>query len=306
MLTKESGDTHCGYIAIIGRPNVGKSSLLNRILGQKISITARRPQTTRHRILGIKTLPGAQALYVDTPGLQDKEHHRLMHRYLNRAADSAIEEVDLIFFVIEAYQFTKDDEWILQRLRKCTVPIILVLNKVDRIADKKSLLPTIDQLAKKMEFAAIIPLSALKGDNVAALEKKVAELLPEGPMVYPENQVTDRSERFLAAEFIREKLTRHLGQELPYALTVFVETIEEAQNLYRIAATIYVERPGQKAIVIGKGGEGLKRIGREARLAMEQMFGRKVYLKLWVKVREGWSGDEHLLRSLGYEDGDHF
>ncbi|QBQ56398.1 GTPase Era [Nitrosococcus wardiae] len=293
--------TRCGYIAIIGRPNVGKSSLLNCILGQKISITARRPQTTRHRILGIKTSPAAQAIYVDTPGLQDKER-RLMNRYLNRAADSAIEEVDLILFVVESYRFTEEDEWILQRLRRCGVPIVLVLNKVDRVADKKSLLPIMDQLSKKMEFAAIIPVSAWKGDNVAMLEKKVAELLPEGVMVYPEDQVTDRSERFLAAELIREKLTRHLGQELPYALTVFVESIEEEKNLYRIAATIYVERPGQKAIVIGKKGEGLKRIGYEARLDMERMFGCKVYLELWVKVREGWSDNEHLLRSWGYEN----
>jgi GTP-binding protein Era len=271
MLTKDSEGIRCGYIALIGRPNVGKSSLINCILGQKISITAHRPQTTRYRILGIKTLSAAQAIYVDTPGLQDKER-RLMNRYLNRAADSAIEEVDLILFIIEAYQFTQDDEWILQRLRKRAAPVVLVLNKVDRVTDKKSLLPVIDQLSKKMEFAAIIPISAWKGDNVAALEKKVTELLPERPMAYPENQVTDRSERFLAAELIREKLTRYLGQELPYALTVFVESIEEEKNLYRIAATIYVERPGQKAIVIGKKGEGLKRIGREARLAMERMF----------------------------------
>lgn len=297
MLTQGA---RCGYVAIIGRPNVGKSSLLNCILGQKISITARRPQTTRHRILGIKTSPDAQAIYVDTPGLQDKER-RLMNRYLNRAADSAIEEVDLILFVVEAYRFTEEDEWILQRLRRRGVPIVLVLNKVDRVADKKTLLPIMEQLSKKMEFAAIVPVSAWKGDNVAVLEKKVAGLLPEGPMIYPEDQVTDRSERFLAAELIREKLTRHLGQELPYALTVFVESIEEEKNLYRIAATIYVERPGQKAIVIGKKGEGLKRIGYEARLDMERMFGGKVYLELWVKVREGWSDNEHLLRSWGYD-----
>jgi GTP-binding protein Era len=298
-LTKEGENIRCGYVALIGRPNVGKSSLLNRILGQKVSITAHRPQTTRHRILGIKTLLGAQVLYVDTPGLQDKEY-RLMNRHLNRATDSAIEEVDLILFVIEAYQFTKDDESILQRLGKRPIPIVLVLNKVDQITDKKSLLPVIDQLSIKMEFAAIIPISAWKGDNISALEKKVTELLPEGPMVYPEDQVTDRSERFLAAGFIREKLTRHLGQELPYALTVIVESLEEEENLYRIAATIYVERPGQKAIVIGKKGEGLKRVGYEARIAMEKMFGCKVYLKLWVKVREGWSDDERLLHSLGY------
>ncbi|KFI21828.1 GTPase Era [Nitrosococcus oceani] len=302
MLTQEGTQgIRCGYIAIIGRPNVGKSSLLNRILGQKISITSRRPQTTRHRILGIKTLAGIQAIYVDTPGFQDKER-RLMNRYLNRAIDSTLEEVDLILLVIEAFQFTKDDEWILQRLRRCAVPIVLVLNKVDRIIDKKSLLPAIATLSKKREFAAIIPVSAWKGDNVAVLESKVAELLPEGPMAYPEDQVTDRSERFLAAELIREKLTRYLGQELPYALTVFVESLEEEKNLYRIAATIYVERPGQKAIVIGKKGEGLKRIGYEARLDMERMFGSKVYLELWVKVREGWSDNERLLHHLGYAD----
>lgn len=225
-----------------------------------------------------------------------------MNRYLKRAADAAIEEVDLILFVVEAYRFTDEDEWILQRLRRCTVPVVLVLNKIDRVTAKQSLLPIIGQLSKKMEFAAIIPVSARKGDNVAEVEKKVAELLPEGLMVYPEAQVTDRSERFLAAELIREKLTRQLGQELPYALTVWVETIEEEKDLYRIAATIYVERPGQKAIVIGKKGEVLKRIGSEVRLEMERIFGCKVYLEIWVKVRAGWSDNEQLLRSLGYTD----
>lgn len=292
-------NSRCGSVAIVGRPNVGKSTLLNRILGQKISITSRRPQTTRHRILGIKTFASTQAIYVDTPGLQRQEQ-RLINRYLNRAADAAIETVDLVLFVTEAYLFTAEDEQIVRRLRRRPVPIILLLNKVDRVTDKRSLLPRINDLSQKIEFAAIIPVSARKGDNVAVLEQKVAELLPSGPMIFPEDQLTDRSERFLAAELIREKLTRHLGQELPYALTVFVESFEEEKNCYRIATTIYVERPGQKAIVIGKKGEGLKRMGREARLDMEQLFGRKVYLDLWVKVRPGWSDDEHLLRSLGY------
>lgn len=291
--------TRCGYIAIVGRPNVGKSTLLNRILGQKISITSRRPQTTRHRILGIKTFTRTQAIYVDTPGFHSQEQ-RLINRYLNRAVDSAIEEVDLVLLVAEAGPFTGDDEEIVRRLGKRSVPVLLILNKVDRVADKRSLLPIMDNLSKKMEFSAIIPVSARKGNNIAVLEQKVAELLPEGSMVFPGDQVTDRSSRFLAAELVREKLTRHLGQELPYALTVFVESFEEKKDCYRIAAVIYVERPGQKAIVIGKKGEVLKSIGREARLDMEQLFGCKVYLTLWVKVREGWSNNEHLLHSLGY------
>ncbi|BAW80850.1 GTP-binding protein Era [Candidatus Nitrosoglobus terrae] len=300
-LIKEDNNIRCGYAALIGRPNVGKSTLLNHILGQKVSITAHRPQTTRHRILGIKTLPRAQVLYVDTPGFQDKER-RLINRYLNQSADSTIEEVDLILFIVEANRFTKDDEWILRRLAKCTIPIVLVLNKIDRLTDKKLLLPMIEQISRKMEFTAIVPISAWKGDNISALERKVVELLPEGPMIYPEDQVTDRNERFLAAEFIREKLIRHLGQELPYVLTVMVESFEEEQNLYRIAAVIYVERLGQKAIVIGKEGERLKQVGYEARIAMEKMFERKVYLKLWVKVREGWPDNEHLLHSFGYKN----
>jgi GTPase len=293
--------TRCGYIALVGRPNVGKSTLLNCLLGQKVSITSRRPQTTRHRILGIKTLPGAQAIYVDTPGFHDKGT-RLLNRYLNRTAEAVIEEVDLILFVTEACRFTADDEWILHRLRKREVPTLLVLNKIDRIIDKSCLLPSIADLSKRMAFAAIVPLSAQRQKNVAALEQKVFELLPTGPMVYPGDQLTDRSERFLVAEIIREKLTRHLGQELPYALTVVVDLFEEQTNLYRIAATVFVERSGQKAIVVGKGGEGLKKIGQEARLDMERLLGSKVFLDLWVKVRMGWSDNERLLHSFGYDD----
>lgn len=292
-------NTRCGYIAIVGRPNVGKSTLLNRILGQKISITSRRPQTTRHRILGIKTSAGTQAIYVDTPGFHSQEQ-RLINRYLNRAVDSAIEEVDLVLFVAEAGPFIADDEEIVRRLRKRSVPVLLILNKVDRVANKQILLPVMDALSKKMEFSAIIPVSARKGDNIAVLEQKVAGLLPEGPMVFPEDQITDRNHRFLAAELVREKLTRHLGQELPYALTVFVESFKEEKGFCRIAAIIYVERPGQKVIVIGKKGEVLKSVGREARLEMEQMFECKVHLDLWVKIRAGWPDNEHLLHSFGY------
>jgi GTP-binding protein Era len=291
-----------GYVAIIGRPNVGKSTLINRILGQKLCITSRRPQTTRHRILGIKTSEAGQFIYVDTPGLHS-DNKKAMNRYMNRAAASSIEDVDVILFVVEGLKWTDEDKRVLKRLQQdARAPVILVLNKADKLQDKAALLPQIQDLASQFEFAAVVPVSARKGMNTDLLEDEIARLMPEGEMIFDEDQLTDRSSRFLAAEIVREKLFRYLGQELPYSLTVEVEQFEEDDGMYRIGAVVYVERGGQKSIVIGKKGEQLKLIGKDARLEMEQLFDCKVFLQIWVKVREGWSDNERMLKNLGYND----
>ena len=291
----------CGYIAIVGRPNVGKSTLLNRLIGQKISITSRKPQTTRHRILGIKTIDAAQLVFVDTPGVH-RDGKRAINRHMNRTALAAIQDVDAIVFVVDGLEWTDEDQIVLDALKGVSMPVILALNKVDTLPQKEVLLPYLQQLGEKMKFAEVFPLSAQKGTNVDVLENKLVELLPESEPIYAEDQVTDRSERFLAAEFIREKLMRSLGQEIPYALTVEIEQFKMDGALRRVAAVIFVEREGQKRIVIGKAGQGLKEVGRQAREQMERTFGSKVFLELWVKVREGWSDDERALRSLGYTD----
>jgi GTP-binding protein Era len=291
-----------GYIAIIGRPNVGKSTLINRVLGQKLCITSRRPQTTRHRILGIKTTEQGQFIYVDTPGLHS-DNKKAMNRYMNRAAASSIEDVDVVLFVVEGLKWTDEDQKVLKRLQNdAKAPVILVLNKADKLADKAALLPQIETLSQQFAFAAVVPISARKGMNTDLLEQEITKLMPEGELIYDEDQLTDRSSRFLAAEIVREKLFRFLGQELPYSLTVEVELFEEDDGMYRIGAVVYVERSGQKSIVIGKKGEQLKLIGKEARLEMEQLFGCKVFLQIWVKVREGWSDNERMLKNLGYQD----
>jgi GTP-binding protein Era len=297
-------DTHfrSGYVAIIGRPNVGKSTLINRVLGQKLCITSRRPQTTRHRILGIKTTEQGQFIYVDTPGLHS-DNKKAMNRYMNRAAASSIEDVDVVLFVVEGLKWTDEDQKVLKRLQKdARAPVILVLNKADKLADKAALLPQIETLSQQFDFAAVVPISARKGMNTDLLEKEIAKLMPQGELIYDADQLTDRSSRFLAAEIVREKLFRVLGQDLPYSLTVEVELFEEDEGMYRIGAVVYVERSGQKSIVIGKKGEQLKLIGKEARLEMEQLFGCKVFLQIWVKVREGWSDNERMLKNLGYQD----
>lgn len=289
-----------GYVAIIGRPNVGKSTLINRILGQKLCITSRRPQTTRHRILGIKTTDHAQLVYVDTPGMHS-DGKRAMNRYMNRAATASIDDVDVIVFVIESLKWTDEDQRVLKRLQSdADKPVILVLNKVDKTDDKSALLPQMEQLAAQYSFAAVVPVSARRGMNIEQLEAEVEQLMPEGEPIFDEDQLTDRSSRFLAAEMVREKLFRHLGQELPYSLTVDIEQFEEDNGMFRISAVIYVERSGQKSIVIGKKGELLKQVGQDARKDMEDLFGCKVFLQLWVKVREGWSDNERMLRNLGY------
>ncbi|MCP5215252.1 MAG: GTPase Era [Pseudomonadales bacterium] len=290
-----------GYVAIVGRPNVGKSTLLNRILGQKISITSRKPQTTRHQILGVKTVADSQVIYVDTPGLHKDKKHAL-NRYMNRAASSALRDVDLVVFVIERTAWTDEDELVLEKIKQIQCPVILALNKVDQVADKDKLLPWIQQLSSKMSFAEILPIAALNGDNVEALEKEIAKRLSEGTHYFPEDQVTDRSERFMAAELVREKIMRRLGDEIPYQVAVEIEEFKRDKKLVTIRALILVEREGQKKIIIGKKGEQIKAIGRDARLDMEKLFDSKVMLTLWIKVKSGWSDSDRALRSLGYDD----
>ncbi len=294
-----SAGFRCGYIALAGRPNVGKSTLLNRILGQKISITSRRPQTTRHRVLGIKTLPQAQLIYVDTPGIHDF-NGRAMNRYMNRTASSVLADVDVVVFLVEGLRWNADDELVLKKLAQTGSPVILAVNKIDALDRREALLPGLQALAEKFPFTEIIPLSARKGDNIAALESCIEALLPEGPPLFPEDQVTDRSVRFLAAELVREKLFRKLGRELPYGLTVQIEEYRNEPGMTHIHALIWVERDSQKNIVIGKGGRVLKEVGREARLDIEDLIGNRVNLRLWVKIKEGWADDERALQSLGY------
>ncbi|WP_101759307.1 GTPase Era [Oceanicoccus sp. KOV_DT_Chl] len=293
----------CGYVAIVGRPNVGKSTLLNHILGQKISITSRKPQTTRHRVMGIKTEGDCQTIFVDTPGIhQGGDADKAINRYMNRAASSTINDVDVVVFVVERGQWTDADEWVLGQVKHADCPVILVINKVDQIKDKSMLLPFVESCNQKMNFAELIPVSALNGSNLEPLEQAIHNFLPESIHLFPEDQITDRSQRFMAAELVREKIMRQLGAELPYAMTVEIEDFKDSGKSLHIHALILVEREGQKRIVIGDKGSRLRLIGQEARLEMENMFERKVMLKLWVKVKSGWSDDERALRSLGYDE----
>ena len=294
--------THAGYIAILGRPNVGKSTLLNKILGRKISITARKAQTTRHKVLGIKTTGDNQAIYVDTPGIHRRSESCSLNSYMNKAALSTLNDVDLIIFVVIGTMWQEEDQFVLDALSKVTCPVILAVNKVDLISQKSKLLGHIEDLSKKYQFQAVVPVSAEKGTNVKELEKEVSKLLPESPFFFPKEQATDRDEKFLASEIIREKLTRFLGEELPYAVSVMVDQIELKKGMKFVTATIYVERRGQKIIIIGKDGEGLKRIGTLARQDMEELFSLKVFLRLWVKVKVKWTSDEKLLQRFGYRD----
>ena len=290
-----------GYVAIVGRPNVGKSTLLNRILGQKLSITSRKPQTTRHQILGIKTEEDLQIIYVDTPGIH-KLQEKAINRYMNKAATTAVKDVDLIMLMVDRMRWTDEDEMALQAVKSQRAPVILVVNKVDFIREKDELLPWLEEVSKKHNFDQIVPISAKTGHNVDRLESLIESYIPESQHFFPEDQITDRTSRFLAAELVREKIMRQLGDELPYEMTVEIEEFVHTGTLIEISALILVERPSQKAIVIGDGGYRIKQIGQEARKDMEIMFDCKVMLKLWVKVKAGWSDDERALRSLGYDD----
>jgi GTP-binding protein Era len=290
-----------GYVALLGRPNVGKSTLLNRLLTRKISITSAKPQTTRHAILGIRTLADTQIVYVDTPGLH-LDARRAINRYMNRTASGVLAYVDVVVFVIEALRWQAEDQDVLQRLSTFTGPVVLAVNKIDRLDKKSLLLPFLEEQAEKRAFAEIVPLSAKSADNVAVLARLITGLLPEAEFFFPENQVTTASERFIIAELIREKLINHLHEELPYSLTVEIESVIEREDLLRISAVIWVERRGQKRIVIGARGSMLKRIGLQARQEMEALFGRKVFLETWVKVREDWCNDERALYALGYQE----
>lgn len=293
-------EQYCGFIAIVGRPNVGKSTLLNRILGQKISITSRKAQTTRHRILGIQTEGPYQAIYVDTPGLHIEEK-RAINRLMNRAASSSMGDVDLIIFLTDGTHWTDDDEMVLNKLRQVKAPVVLAINKVDNIKNKDELLPFITEMSAKFPFKDIVPISAEKGKNVDILEKIVRQSLCQGVHHYPEDYITDRSQRFMASEIIREKLMRFTGDELPYSVTVEIEQFKvNERGTYEIHGLILVEREGQKKMVIGAKGQKIKTIGIEARQDMERLFDNKVHLELWVKVKSGWADDERALRSLGY------
>jgi len=299
---EDSGDTttfRTGFVAIVGRPNVGKSTLLNRLIGQKISIVSRKAQTTRHRVTGILTRDDAQLVFVDTPGFQTR-HRNALNRSMNRTVSQVLGDVDLVFFVIEAGRFGEDDRKVVEVL-PADARVVLVINKVDRLGDKSQLLPFIAKMADVYPFTEIVPLSAERGTNVETLVKAATPLLPEGDAMFGADEITDRSERFLAAEFLREKLFRLLGDELPYGIAVEIEKFETEGNLRRIHAAVVVDKPGHKGIVIGKGGEQLKRIASEARVELEKLFDGKVFLEVWVKVKSGWADDERALKSLGYE-----
>ena len=291
----------CGYVAIIGRPNVGKSTLLNGMLKQKISITSKKPQTTRHNLLGIKTEGDCQMLFVDTPGIHIKEA-RAINRYMNKSAKSALRDVDVVLFLVDRNRWTEEDDLVGDLFKKVAAKQIVVINKVDLVQDRATLLPLLQSLQEKFPDAELVPVSAEKSLNLDTLDKVISDSLPASPFYFDSEQVTDRSLRFLAAEILREKLMRQLGDELPYALTIQIEKFVEQDQLATVEATIFVEKEGQKRILIGNKGERLKRVGIDARRDMEDVFGTRVVLNTWVKVKSGWSDDERAMKSLGYDE----
>lgn len=293
--------TRCGYVAIVGRPNVGKSTLLNYLLGQKISITSRKPQTTRHQVMGILTEGTDQVIFVDTPGMH-KDQGKALNRYMNRAASSALADVNLVLFLVDRTRWTEEDDLVLKILADVRAPVALVVNKIDMVEDKRTLLPWAETMMERNSFDALLPVSALRQHNLEQLQTYIRSKMPEAPHFFPEDQITDRSSRFLAAELIREKIVRQLGDELPYTTAVEIESFKQEGKILHIHALIYVERDGQKRIIIGDKGARMRSIGTEARKDMEVAFDTKVMLKLWVKVKSGWSDDDRALRSLGFED----
>lgn len=290
-----------GYAVLLGRPNVGKSTLLNHLLGQKLAITSHKPQTTRHRILGIVSEAAGQVVFVDTPGIHERGN-KAMNQYLNRTAHTALLDVDLVVFVVQALEWTGEDERVLQAISRSGVPAVAAVNKVDLLANKEALLPYMQQLSERHDFVEIIPVSARDGANVRALLDAVLVRLPEGTAIFPEDQITDRSERFFAAELLREQLIRRYHRELPYSVTVEIEQFEEAAGRYNIGAVIWVERESQRAILLGKGGDAMKQTATAARKAMNRFFQTRVHLDVWIKVKKSWSSDEAGLASLGYTD----
>ena len=289
----------CGYIAVVGRPNVGKSTLINYILGQKLNITSRKPQTTRHNLLGIKTEDKYQAIYVDTPGLHS-EQSKAINRLMNKSAESVVHDVDVLVFVVDALVWTKEDQHALDKIQYSECPVILAINKTDKVNNKSELLPFIEQMSERRSFSDIVPLVAIRGTGIEQLETLIQSYLPESPPFFDEEQLTDKSERFLVAEIVREKIMRQTAKEIPYAATIEIESFVEDEKLITIHALILVERDSQKSIVIGHKGSRLKLVGSEARKDIESLLGKKVLLKLWVRVKHGWSDDERALNSLGY------
>ena len=290
-----------GYAALAGRPNVGKSTLLNRLLGQKLVITSHKPQTTRHSILGINTLDEGQVIYVDTPGIHQRGN-KAMNRYLNRAAQTAIAGVDLIVFVVDVSTWTDEDQIVLEQIRETGLPVLVAANKMDLVRPRENMLPMLAQLSLRTGIEKLIPVSAQSGDNCEELQQQILQQLPVGENIFPEDQVSDRPERFFAAELIREQIIRRYHKELPYAVTVEIEQFEELPHVIRILAVIWVERDNQKGILVGKGGQSLKETSTEARKQLEDFFQQKIYLRLWVKVKKSWSSDHSSLAQLGYND----
>lgn len=295
-----SPPTFCGYVALLGRPNVGKSTLMNRLIQKKVSITSRKPQTTRHRILGITTAQNIQMIYVDLPGVHPHKGG-MMNHYMNKVAMAAIYDVDVIVFVVEGLVWTALDEFVLQKIASQKIPVLLAVNKVDKIKDKSVFLPHLQQLSTYHDFSEIIPISAKTGVNIESLTQSLIKRIPPGPFLFDTTQTTDRSMQFMASEFIREQVFRLCGQELPYSVTVQIEKFQEEEQLYRIAGLIIVNKDNHKGMIIGKKGEKLKEIGTQARLTLERALQKKVFLQLWVKVKSKWSEDETILRSLGYD-----
>lgn len=300
-INDDGTQARCGYAAIVGRPNVGKSTLLNQMLGQKISITAHKPQTTRHQIFGIKTVPRGQIIFIDTPGIH-LDMPKAINRYMNRVAMAVLQDIDLVLWLVEAGHLTREDEHVGHTLSKVSPPVLCVINKIDLLQDKQKLLPFAKSLSNRFKLDEVLMICARNGRGVAELEDSLLNRLPFSKPYYDADQITNRSERFLAAEFIREQVIRRLHQELPYAITVEIEAFDRESKLVRIGAIIWVERQGQKGIVIGKQGGSLKAIGAAARKNLERLLQEKVFLQLWVKVKQGWSDDLRALQSLGYKD----